>query len=428
LPDKASGLADNFTLNSDMRLPRYIWPTWRGWIIGFSSLLWLLISLVNQTLFAFLLAAFAGALTLVSLLSALLVLRGLSVRRGPSGDATVGQMLSLPLEVVNAKKRRRQDLIIQEELLCAPEKTTLHVLPPLPGKGKIILDRRVLAVRRGEFKLRQVILRSGDPAGLFYRERRFLLPANVIIYPPILPVPDLFLYKYEASPTTTGHPISTSGTSQDFYGVREYNVNDGMRYIHWRSSARYGKLMVKEFERNAVASAVILVDAQEHFVSNTLLSNLEYQVQAAASICAHCASMYCSLAFAAGGSKLTVIPPNAAASARYDILYSLATLKPGNVPLLPALNELLPLLPGNTVVFCLSLSDSPPLRNALDSLLLAGMDVRWCCAPRDLFSGKPRKARQDKHKQSLPAGLFVKPIQVTPETRLDQALNMAAMH
>ncbi len=408
-----------------MSISRYIRPTWRGWIIGFSGLIWLLISLVNQTLFAFLLSAFAGALTAISLIAALLSLRGINVRRAPAGDATVGQILSLPLEVINGKNRRRQDLIILEDLCCTPAKTTLHVLPPLPGRGKIVLDRRVLAVRRGEFKLRDVILRSGDPAGLFFRERKFNLPATVIVYPPILPVPDLFLHKYEASPTTTGNPISTAGTSQDFYGVREYNINDGMRYIHWRSTARYGRLMVKEFERNAVASAAILVDAQEHFVSKTLLSNLEYQVQAAASICDHCSSMYCSLAFAAGGGKLTVMPPNAAASARYNILYSLATLKPGNVTLLPALNELLPLLPGNTVVFCLSLSDSLPLRNALDSLMQAGMDVRWCCAPRDLFSGKTRKG---KHREIISSASFVKPIQVTPDTRLDQALNLAAMN
>ena len=135
--------------------------------------------------------------------------------------------------------------------------------------------------------------------------------------------------------------------------------------------------------------------------------------------------MYCSLAFAAGGSKLTVLPPNAASSARYDILYSLATLKPGNVTLLPVLNELLPQLAGNTVVFCLSLSDSLPLRNALDSLMQAGMDVRWCCAPRDLFSGKARKNKSDA---VIAPASFVKPVQITPDTRLDQALNLAAMN
>ncbi|NMA43231.1 MAG: DUF58 domain-containing protein [Oligosphaeraceae bacterium] len=406
-----------------MKLAKYIWPTWRGWIILASAIIWFFISLVNQTLFAFLLASFSAALCLVSFASALFSLRGIKVRRAPSGDANVGQIISLPLEIINLHRRRRQDLIVQEELFCTPEKLSLHVLPPLPRKGKTILDRRVLAVHRGEFKLNEVVLRSGDPAGLFFRERRFSLPAPLVIYPPQLPISDLFLHKYEASPASTGQPISTAGTSQDFYGVREYNINDAMRYIHWRSSARHGKLMVKEFERNAVAAAAILVDAQEQFVSKALLSNLEYQIQAAASIAAHCAGLYCSLSFAAGGSKLRLSPPKAAASARQNILYNLAAIKPGNVALLPALNALLPMLSKNTVVFCLSLSDSPALRLALDALLHAGMDVRWCLAPRQSFSAKKEKV------QEKPAAItresILKPIHVSPETNLEQALNLA---
>ena len=405
-----------------MKAAKYIWLTWRGWVILSSALLWFLISLVNQTLFAFLLASFAASLSIVSFISALFSLHGIEVRRAPSGDASVGQVISLPLEIVNLRRRRRQDLIIQERLFCTPERLSLHILPPLPRKGKTVLDRRVLAVHRGEFKLDEVILRGGDPAGLFFRERKFSLPAPLLVYPPVLPVSDLFLHKYEASPTSTGQPNSTAGTSKDFYGVREYHINDAMRYIHWRSSARYGKLMVKEFERNAVTAVAILIDAQEQFVSKTLLSNLEYQVQAAASIAAHCAGLYCSLSFAAGGSRLRLIQPKSAAAARQDILYNLAALKPGNVALLPAMNALLPMLGKNTVVFCLSLSESPALRRALDSLLQSGMDVRWCLAPRQSFS-----LTREKDKKTLDSGLksILKPVHVTPETNLEQALNQA---
>ncbi|NLF92989.1 MAG: DUF58 domain-containing protein [Oligosphaeraceae bacterium] len=413
-----------------MRFTRYIWPTRRGWIIALSSVLWFLISLVNQTLFAFLLAATGAALTIVSLISALLSLRGIQLRRASAGDATVGHLLALPLEISNSRNRRRQDLVIQEIIPCAPEKTTVNIVPPLPRRGSILLDRQVLAVRRGEFRLRDVILRSGDPAGLFFRERRFALSGSVVVYPAILPVPDLFLHKYESAPTTTAQPISTAGTSQDFYGVREYNITDGMRYIHWRSSARYGRLMVKEFERNAIASAAIILDAQDHFVSDNLLSNLEYQVQAAASISNHCSGLYCSLAFAAGGSKMVLMGPQTAASANAAIRYSLATLKPGKVTLLPVLSALLPLLSRNTVVFCLSLSDNPPLRSALDALLAAGMDVRWCCADRASFAGKGKarlKARQHKT-HPAPAGTFVRAVQATPDSKLEHVLNLTYMH
>ena len=104
--------------------------------------------------------------------------------------------------------------------------------------------------------------------------------------------------------------------------------------------------MVKEFERNAIASAAILVDAQEHFVSKTLLSTRVSDLSPPASVCTAPA---CTVpGFRAGGSNLTVLPPNAAASARYDILYSLPA-QARKYDDAAALNELL-LLPGNTVV------------------------------------------------------------------------------
>ena len=128
-----------------MRFPRYILPTWRGTVLAFSAVLWLLISLVNQTLFAFLLFAFSAALVIISFIAAFFSLHGISVRRGPAGDATVGQMLSLPLEVKNSYRRRRQDLIVQEFLPFTAEKNNLYILPPLSKKNSTTFDRRILA-------------------------------------------------------------------------------------------------------------------------------------------------------------------------------------------------------------------------------------------------------------------------------------------
>jgi len=105
-------------------------------------------------------------------------------------------------------------------------------------------------------------------------------------------------------------------------------------------------------------------------------------------------------------------------------------LKPGKVTLLPVLSALLPLLSRNTVVFCLSLSDNPPLRSALDALLAAGMDVRWCCADRASFAGKGKarlKARQHKT-HPAPAGTFVRAVQATPDSKLEHVLNLTYMH
>ena len=50
------------------------------------------------------------------------------------------------------------------------------------------------------------------------------------------------------------------GTEGDFYGVREWRRGDGRRLIHWRSSARQGKLVVRQFERPQSRDAAVVLD------------------------------------------------------------------------------------------------------------------------------------------------------------------------
>jgi uncharacterized protein (DUF58 family) len=384
------------------------------------------VALVNHSVFPFLLACGTAALTLISAFCALLSLRGVRVIRATSGDASTGQAVDLPLRIVNRTRRRRQDIVLEERIPFVPGRVIRTVVPPLKAKEDRIVSRRALAMIRGEFELDRVILRSGDPAGLFRRERRFSCPTNVVVYPGVEPVPDLLLNHHETMHSTTATPISAAGMSQDFYGVREYTPTDGLRFIHWRSSARYGRLMVKEFERNATQSVAVLLDANEAFVSgDDEMSNLEYQIRAAASICHHCAGLYCELAFAAGGDRLLVQPPRPAPEVQHDVLYNLAALRPGRVPVTEAAFELARLLPSKTVVFCLSLTVTKAMREALETLTESGLEVRWYCAERDTF--RPKKKRKtrsssERNLEEILVGSLVPVAQLRPDMHLEEAL------
>jgi uncharacterized protein (DUF58 family) len=299
------------------------------------------------------------------------------------------------------------------------------VVGPLsPGEDRL-LDRRVVALKRGEFELDAIRLRGGDPAGLFLREKVFRIPRRILIVPGSEPIPDLRLRPEHAIAATTGQPVSAAGTSQEFYGVREYNAADGMRHIHWKASARFGKLMVREFERNAVMSVAVLLDASERFVSGPEhWSNLEYLVRAAASICTHVATLYCEFAFGAGGSRGILIPPKLAATAEAEVLYDLATLRPGNVSIVDVAYELGDRLPRNTVVFCLSLAATAQLGEALHVLNQQGMTVHWLCAPRQAFREEGSKA-QAKRARGRTAELPVPVANLTPGMRLRQVLSFS---
>jgi uncharacterized protein (DUF58 family) len=403
----------------------FLWPTTRGWAVALAGVAWVLVAIVNRMMFPFLMGCAALALVAASLVSAALSLWGVRLRRGACGDAACGEAVSLPLSVENRLSRRRQPIVLIEEVPFAADPSVRTVIPPLASREERLVQRRVLALKRGEFALGRIVLRGGDPAGLFRRERALTLPARMVVYPGTEPVPDLILRQSEAHGAVAGSPISAAGMSQDFYGVREYHPTDGLRYIHWKSSARFGHLMVREFERNAVMSVAVMLDAHEHFVSGADPgSNLEYQIRAAASICRHCADLYCSFGFAAAGAVPVVVRPALAAEVCGEVMYALATLRPGPVTLAAAAGELARQLPRNTVVFCFSLAAPRALAEALSVLTEQGMQVRWYCARRDVFgANQGRKGPQAAVPESA-ARWALAPTELLPGMGLEEALKL----
>lgn len=407
-----------------MKLP--LRPTSRGYVVCILGLIWFLVALVHQTLFAFVFACAAVALTIASFLAALLSLHGVRVSRAAVGDAEAGQVVSMPVVVSNRLRRRRQPLVILESCGFAATDPHATVVPSLRGREERVVNRRVLAMKRGEFELDVLTVRSGDPAGLFVRERFFSCPRSMLVMPGVEPLPDLELAPPSGMMATDGNPVSASGASQEFFGIREYNPTDGMRHIHWRASARFGKLMVREFERNAVMSVAVLLDAFEDDVSGPEhWSNLEYQIRAAASICSHVAGLYCNLAFAAGGEKVVLIPPRPACEIEKEVLYTLATLETGHVRLADAALMLGDSLPRGTSVFCLSLGASHSTQNVLEVLCAQGMTVRWLCAHREAFAAQAGKFKRRGSSSASVRSKLVDAAELHPGMELTRALSLA---
>ena len=111
---------------------------------------------------------------------------------------------------------------------------------------------------RGPVSSRAWVLESGDPLG-FFRWRRRKPDAEVTLVLPrftsLLAQPDV--RELEAS---IAAPRAGSGT--ELFGVREYRPGDPLRRIHWRSSARRGELVVREFEPPGVQTLGIYCDPQ----------------------------------------------------------------------------------------------------------------------------------------------------------------------
>jgi uncharacterized protein (DUF58 family) len=87
---------------------------------------------------------------------------------------------------------------------------------------------------------------EGDPLGLLRRESGAEEPLRLFVHPRTIPVPSMstgFVRDLEGNPTRDLSPSDVA-----FHAVREYAPGDERRHIHWRSTAKAGTLMVRQFE------------------------------------------------------------------------------------------------------------------------------------------------------------------------------------
>jgi len=118
---------------------------------------------------------------------------------------------------------------------------------------------RTMCSQRGRYRLGPLTLMSSDPLGLFPRERQLPATSIMLVYPATLDLPGFtppmgMLPGGDAMRRRT-HYITTNVST-----VRDYVPGDSFNRIHWRSTARTGRMMVKEFELDPTADIWIYLD------------------------------------------------------------------------------------------------------------------------------------------------------------------------
>jgi uncharacterized protein (DUF58 family) len=121
-------------------------------------------------------------------------------------------------------------------------------LPPISPNGEGEIRVEVLPTRRGRLGFTEIIIARPDPFGLYKSFARVSARQSVLVLPQRYPIPPINLpgtRRYQPGGVALAHSV---GDSEEFMSMRDYRPGDPLRRIHWKSWAKTGKPIVKEYQ------------------------------------------------------------------------------------------------------------------------------------------------------------------------------------
>ena len=199
-------------------------------------------------------------------------------RQARSLRASVGDIFEERYEVINNGRLLSLWVEISNETNM-PGAAGSRVLTMLTSRQKRSYVARTWLAHRGGFTLGPTILKSGDPFGLFQVRRQFEAHESLIVLPMMF---EISTFPSPPGILPGGRAIQRKSldVTPHAAGVREYTTGDTLKRIHWPTTARRGKLMVKEFEQDPQAEVWLFLDAEKRVQAQLPYEAPETQVDA----------------------------------------------------------------------------------------------------------------------------------------------------
>jgi uncharacterized protein (DUF58 family) len=347
-------------------------------------------------------------------------LTGIKISRGArSLKASVGDILEENFEITNPTFIPRLWLEVANETPL-PSASGSRLVTLLKGKQRRFYLARTFLIQRGAFSLGPTVIRSGDPFGLFRREKLIPASTSLIVLPMILNIAE-----FPSPPGLLPGGKAIQRKSMDITphasSIREYVTGDPIKSIHWPSTARRDRLMVKEFEQDPQAEVWLFLDTQNgihhsqpyeakvDWLDGVIFrrkpkidvppSTLEYGVTITASLAHYFIRQRKAVGFVSAGQVLTVIPAERSDRQENKILETLAFVTDsGQLSLAGVVAAQSKFLPLGSSIILITSSVKPEVLLAADDLQRRNLHPLVILLMADTFGG-PRGG--EKLAQSL---------------------------
>ena len=226
-----------------------------------------------------------------------MTLKRLTVERRPPPRLWANEPFLMEVVIKNGKAKRSSFSIEVEDLIGRTPLDKRCYFLKIPQAKSQRTSYRHTFVKRGLYTLTGYRIATKFPFALFRKSRDVDAPLDIIVYPARVTVP---------RPPPRAHvrgdaTANRLGRRGEFFGLRERRAGDDRRDIHWKSSARSGRLLVREYEDELARRVVIGVDnalpaeVRDAITDGALTPLLEAQVNAverAISIAASLGAVY----------------------------------------------------------------------------------------------------------------------------------------
>jgi uncharacterized protein (DUF58 family) len=264
---------------------RACFPSYAGWVLFAICICFFGAAINTMAGWLYAISGISVALLVISAILPPRSLVDLQLKRRAIFPVTAGEDLCVEIEVINPRKQAVNLLQVADILpvvLGKPVKTAIYAIA---SQDNHHWQYYYPTQRRGIYRWQTIELQSGAPLGLFWCRRPRECPATAVVYPAVIKLTSCPLVdamgrddSRQSDPNGSPWQAATEGLVRS---LRPYRVGDPIRMVHWRTSARYGELRVRELEAvTGGKDLIIALDTAAIWESE----NFEQAVTAAASL------------------------------------------------------------------------------------------------------------------------------------------------
>ena len=286
-------------------------------IIAFFAVEWVSFILAAKTkidifFFIFISAALLLCVDLFFLLFSFFLGTKIVIVRKVQEKITEGETLALKLFIRNGGLLPLINVMIGDFLGCDSENSTREFFFDwLKPKGENVFEYSCLCRKRGKYDIGPVKIVFFGFVGFFSIEKTYGLKTNVYVYPWTFNIKRVLSLARGRLPWFGLETTSISGDDHEFFGVREYRSGDSIKRIHWLSTAKRNKLIVREFERISFYQvSLVFVLNRDDNIGLGKESVCEYMIKIAASLAKYFTEKNICLEILAHAGRMAYFPSN----------------------------------------------------------------------------------------------------------------------